>query len=329
MDVEVYRLTRFFLLLFCLIPSIICFLLVFIFLFKTQQITYKHLHNHVILVLLVCNFILVATELPITLLYSYRGQVVPQSDQFCSFWVAYNYGLYVAGLFLMAFGSIERYFLIFHHRSFHRWRHIVHYPLILFCFFYPLTFYSVTIGTYPCENAYYYDAYVCGGACYQFYIVIGSVDYVINAVTPTVLIAVSNMILLFRVVKQKRAMKIVNTWRRNRLMYIQLVSISVLYFLIWIPFVIISLLRLFYDPFFLQDVTLMLLNYCLYICPLASPFISLVGLPVVRQHLKQSIRCIICFAENTTNRIRPTVSAITPGGQQHIMRRQQHGEHAF
>jgi hypothetical protein len=67
------------------------------------------------------NFILITTELPISLVYSYRGYVQPQNDQFCSFGVAYNYGLYDVGLFLMDFGSIERYFLIFHERFAHKW----------------------------------------------------------------------------------------------------------------------------------------------------------------------------------------------------------------
>lgn len=105
MDPYIYRLIHFILLLICLIPSFIFFLLVFFFLFKSQEINSKRRHNHVILL---CNFILITTELPITLVYSYQGYVQPQNDQFCSFWVAYNYGL-----FLMAFASIERYFLIF------------------------------------------------------------------------------------------------------------------------------------------------------------------------------------------------------------------------
>ena len=307
MDAYIYRCIRFILLLCCLLPSIVCFVFVFILLFKTQQITPKHLQHHFIFALLLVNFIFITTELPITLLYSYQGYAPLQSDQFCSFWIAYNYGIYVVGLYLMAFGSIERYFLVFHDGFVRRWRYFVHYPGILICIIYPLIFYSVTVNIYPCENAYFYDAYVCGGACFQFQAIIGTTDYIINAVTPPCLITLGNMILLIRVIKQKQTMKVANTWRKNRLMSIQLVSISILYFLIWIPFVTISLIRLFHDPFFLQDVTLLILNYCLYICPLASPFISLIGLPVVRQSLKRTIRHMIGITQATDNRIRPAI----------------------
>ena len=329
MDPYIYRLTRFILLLAFLIPSFICYLLVFFFIYKTEQITSKHLHHHFIVALLFCNFILITTELPIGLAFSYEGDVPVQSDRFCAFWVAYNYGLYDVGLFLMAFGSVERYFLIFHERFIQRWRHIIHYPGLIFCFIYPLMFYNMMVNFYPCEDAYYYDAYVCGGDCYQFQHIPGTADYLTNVFSPAVLTILANMILLIRVVKQKQTMKVANTWRKNRLMYIQLVSISILYFLIWIPFVTISLIRLFHDPFFLQDVTLLLLNYCLYICPLASPFISLIGLPAVRQRLKHCISYMIGIAQPTPNRIQAIETAMTQSKQNPIEPRQQDDEHQF
>ena len=328
MDPYLYRLTRFVILLSCLIPSFICYLLVFFFLFKMKQITTQHLHHHFIFALLVCNFILITTELPITLVFSYHGEAPVQSDRFCSFWMAYNYGLYDIGLFLMAFGSIERYFLIFHEGSVRRWRHIVHYPLLLFCFIYPSTFYSMIVNMYPCESIYYYDTYTCGSACYSYLPASGTADYMAQIFTPAVLIILANLILLFRVVKQKRSMKIANTWRKNRLMYIQLVSISILYFLIWIPFVAISMIRLFYDPIFLQDLLMLVMNYCLYICPLASPFISLIGLPVVRQHLTESILHMIRInAIGNNNRVVPTVSGTTRNRNQQMLNGIRYDEH--
>lgn len=334
MDPYIYRLIRFIVLLICLIPSLICFLLVFFFLCKSGEISRKRLHNHVILVLLFSNFLLITTELPFTLIYSYYGHIIPQTDAFCSFWVAYNYGLYAVGLFLMAFGSIERYFLIFHERFIRKWSFIIHYPPIFLCFVYPLMFYNIMANVYPCENMYYYEAYVCGGACFQFEPIPGTTDYMINVVTPTICIIIGSMILLFRVTHQKRAMKIANTWRRNRLLYIQLISISMLYFLIWIPFVTISIIRIFHDPYFLQDVILLIINYCLYICPLASPFISLIGLPVVRRRIRESFSCMPWINHNGQNRVRPTgtvgTRAITRQQHQQLcMSHPQNEEHTF
>lgn len=318
MDPYIYRMIRFIILVVVLIPSFVCYLLVFYFLFKTQQITHKNLQHHFVFALLLCNLIFITTELPITLIFSYQGYVPLQSDQFCSFWVAYNYALDVIGLLLTAFGSIERYFLIFHERIVHRWRHMIHYPCILLCFIYPTIFYSVIVNMYPCENAYYYDVFVCGGACYQYQPIPGTADYITNMFALVVLIVVANTVLLFRVIRQKQTMRIANTWRKNRLMYIQLVSISILYFLSWIPLVIVSLIRLFHDPLFLQDVVSILLYYCIYIGPLASPFISLIGLPTVRQRLSESILRIIDVSRATGNRIVPTTSLISRNRQHHM-----------
>ena len=66
-----------------------------------------------------------------------------------------------------------------------------------------------------------------------------------------VFIVLGNVILAIRFTQQKHSMQQENTWRKYRLMYVQLFSISALYFTIWIPFVTFSLIRLFYDPVFL------------------------------------------------------------------------------
>ena len=230
----------------------------------------------------------------------------------------------------MAFGSIERYFLIFHERFIHRWRHILHYPFICFCFIYPLTLYSMIVNYYPCKSVFYNDAYVCGGHCYQFEPIIGTVDYLTDVFSPAILVLVANLILLFRVIKQKQTMKIANTWRRNRLLYIQLLSISILYFLIWIPYVIVALIRMFPDPFFFQGVPMLLLSDALYICPLGSPFISLIDLPAVQQHLRQFFYRMIGINRTKNNRIGPTVSLITKGRrQQYTTRHIRHDETKF
>ena len=285
MDPDGYRWTRFAFLLIFWICSATLYLFIFALVSQSQEIRLKQLHNHVIFALLCCNFILICTELPVTLIYSYTGYAPSQTNQFCSFWVGYNYGLYAGGLYLMAFASIERYFLIFHDRFIRRWSVALHYLPIIFCCVYPLTFYNVVIAVYPCEPTYIYDAYVCGGSCFQFEPLIGTIDYVIHVMSPTIIIILGNAILIVRFTSQKRFMQQANTWRKYRLMYVQLLSISTLYFVIWIPFVTISVIRIFHDPLFLQDLIILVINYCLYICPLASPFIALVGLPSIRKQL--------------------------------------------
>ena len=120
--------------------SLFHLLFVFYVLFKTHEINYKRLHNHVILVLLICNFILITTKLPITLVYTDYGHGQPENDRFCSFWVAYNYVLFDIGLYRTAFASIERYFLIFHEAFVRKGCIIVHYLPVVIGVIYPLMY---------------------------------------------------------------------------------------------------------------------------------------------------------------------------------------------
>jgi hypothetical protein len=62
---------------------------------------------------------------------------------------------------------------------------------------------------------------------------------------------------------------------------------------------------------------MLLINYCLYICPLASPFISLIGLSSIRRRLRSS-GFIPWTSRAAQNRIGPTGTAIT---RIHIQRR--------
>ena len=311
MDAPEYRWARMVILSLGWICSILCYLLVVVSLWKSHEITVRRLHHHVILVLLACNFLMLIIELPITLLFSYFGRVPIENDRFCAFWVVLNYSSYAQGLYLMAFASIERYFLIFHDRFVYRWRFFVHFLPIAVCFVYPLLYFSFIVNVYPCDQVYDYDAYVCGGACYQFEAVVGTIDYMMDIVVPVGMIVVANLVLLVRVTLKKRTLKRVNTWRKSRLMYIQLLSISILYSSVWIPFVIVSLIRLFHDPLFLEDVTVLILNYFLYLGPLASPFIALIGLPGARQYLREN-RYVLCFkcGIHARNQVQPEMSVV-------------------
>jgi len=107
-------------------------------------------------------------------------------------------------------------------------------------------------------------------------------------------------------------------------MYIQLVSISILYFIIWVPFVTLSIIRIFYDHLFLHDFMILFMNYFLYIFPLASPFICLIGLPAVRQRFRRPNWPLGRNNGTTQNRIGPTQTQ-----QQHATSRRQDDEHTF
>jgi hypothetical protein len=106
--------------------------------------------------------------MPFTLILLHTGFVAVQSSLFCHFWLVYNYALFVNGLMLMAYGCIERYFLVFCRIFFKKHLILLHYGPLVFCLIYPPLLYFGLIVIYPCENDFDYTQLVCGGACYEY-----------------------------------------------------------------------------------------------------------------------------------------------------------------
>jgi hypothetical protein len=87
--------------------------------------------------------------------------------------------------------------------------------------------------------------------------------------------------ILVRFLIQPKKMKRLLNWRSTRKMTIQLVSISILYFLFWFPLALVSLIRIYFIPTFLQDLTNYYLNYTPYMVQLLMPFVCIACLPEI------------------------------------------------
>ncbi|CAF3816814.1 unnamed protein product [Adineta steineri] len=172
------------------------------------------------------QYINVTSEMPLTLIVLHTGFVAVQSSSFCLFWVVYNYSLSVIGLMYMAYGCVERYFLIFCRASFNKHLILFHYIPLLF------------LLIYPCQTYFDYTQIVCAGACYQYEFSLGLFDCFSNVCTPVALSVIATSLLIVRVLIQKRRVNQREIWRRNRKMVVQLASISIMYMIIWIPSVI-------------------------------------------------------------------------------------------
>ena len=114
------------------VPSVLCSLFIFFCFLREQRL--RRWQNHAFVSLTVCNFLITATELPITLAFLRTGHVQATRDSFCYYWIFLNYALSGVSLYLMAVASLERYILIFWSRQLHRivlCRRLVHYvPLV-------------------------------------------------------------------------------------------------------------------------------------------------------------------------------------------------------
>ena len=101
--------------------------------------------------------------------------------------------------------------------------------------------------------------------------------------------AVATTFLIVRVLLQKRRVGQREIWRRNRKMVVQLASISIMYIITWIPSVVCYVVPLFVSSPLSSEITAGILNYVQYIPVILCPFMSLVGLPEIRQSVIQML----------------------------------------
>ncbi|UJR20151.1 hypothetical protein I4U23_023283 [Adineta vaga] len=115
----------------------------------------------------------------------------------------------------------------------------------------------------------------------------GTIDWILSSFIPVVLTVIFNVLLILRVIYQKYRMRRGRTWRTTRKLALQLFSISFLFLSIYLPYVLIALIRLWFDPSFLMFFGVLYLVYIAYLVPLLMPFICLVSLPEIVLRMKK------------------------------------------
>jgi len=73
-------------------------------------------------------------------------------------------------------------------------------------------------------------------------------------------------------------------------MVIQLASISIMYIIVWIPSVVCFVVPLIVPDPLALDLATAILNYVQYVSCLLCPFMCLVGLPEIRDSVKQMFK---------------------------------------
>ena len=139
------------------IPSSIFSILIFIYFYRQRK--NLSIHHHLTLILTALNFVQVVTDFPFVIIYYIRGEVFSPTNAFCLWWTWWDYSLSCVLVFIMAWGCVERHFLIFYSSAFAtpRKRFLFHtVPMFLACI-YPLIFYLMTIALNTCENQWDFD----------------------------------------------------------------------------------------------------------------------------------------------------------------------------
>jgi len=270
---------KFWILLLLQLLSFPCYIYVF-FQFAYKKRLRQTIHTHVILLLLIVSFLFVTIALPITLAYLYRSQVYPENETFCTLWNWFHYSFNIINLFLMAFASIERNWLIFQPKLLKSkgGRFLLHYCPLVFCVVYPPIFYASAMFIYKCHSYYDYTQLLCKWPCYFYNEQWANVDLFFNNYTPLFSIPVFCSIIYIRVLLQKHILKQQRfKWRRDKKLILQIWILSSLYLSMWMPSQISGLIDLYWIPTFLLQAQIDYMYLFPYLIHLVYPYIVLLS----------------------------------------------------
>lgn len=311
-EISLPRSVRFWLMLLVNSPSIICSccIIYHIIINRTQR---QALQNHTILLLLVVGLPVQLMDVTFYLIFFQYGSVQPQQPLVCHLWWFADYGIYNAGLFLMAWLAIERHILIFHDQwvSNQRGRIFVHYLPLVIIIAYIFFFYIIAVFFLPCEETYAYTLPVCGASpCYQSYGILGMFEFIVNTSIPIMLEGLFSIVLIVRVQWQKRRLRQSSQWRKHRRMIIQLFLISGLNICLNLPISLIPIAHMCgLSPEYGVQAELYFF-FLGYFVIFLLPFISLCQFPDLRKQMRKKIFCVLSRRPGHTATVAPTMIAI-------------------
>lgn len=249
-------------------------------------------HNHIVIVLLIIGLVYELTDIPWILYANYTGMPMFASTTFYIIWIFVDYAFYSTQLALFSWATIERHILIFHDK----WlatktkRLLIHYMPIAAIVTYCLLFYTFIYLIPFCPNS--FDSFVAGGIyipCLFSRTILGSWDLIVQQVIPTMIIVIFSILLILRVIWQKRRLNQPVTWQRHRKMTIQLVTISSLYILFNLPWTFLVFGFQYGLPPETVEVPLLFAGYLYYYVTFLFPFICAGALPEIRKRFVANV----------------------------------------
>ncbi|CAF0813183.1 unnamed protein product [Adineta ricciae] len=284
---------RFWIILPFYILSMTCSLFVFYCLIARRSFR-QAVHNHIIVSLLFVNILIQLTHISSVLNYYRLGHVWPASTYFCMVWVIADEGLRITTTHLFAWATVERHILVFHDRLISTKRRLFrfHYLPILIILLYCFSYCIVVIIFPPCENTYDFTQIVCGSPlCYYDRYSLALWDAVFNDIIPTSTILFFSIALLMRFLHKKSRMCQRMQWRHYRKMTIQLLSIAMLFLVIYIPHVLIQLVEFCGVVDMISKTLLIYAEFSVYYGNLLLPFACLNSVPGLKTKLKKTFLC--------------------------------------
>lgn len=165
---------------------------------------------------------------------------------------------------------------------------------------------------YPCPEMFDYGIQLCGGPCFQLRQGIGTFDLVFTIFLPLPCIIFFNTLLIIRVIQQKRRMAQKNVWKKNLGMLVQLLSVSILHTVVWMPVIIVIIVVLAGQTpsdLILQLQGSWVLINIIYLAVLGNPIVCIFAVPEIREKvISLKDRVTGRVGGNSTNQTHPSTA---------------------
>ncbi|CAF1146618.1 unnamed protein product [Adineta steineri] len=285
------KMTRFWILLIFEVPSLFCCVLLLYYL-CFDRIQRNALNNHVIIAILIFNFFLLIIDIPNYLTLFRLHYVWPSTPINCYIWLVVDIAGYYGLGILMAWASIERHILVFHHQWLNtlKKRIFIHYIPLAAIILYLSIFYTILIFFVPCDHTLNYAAYTCGGACAYEIAALSMYDGFVNGDIPCFVTTIFNILLVIRVIKQKQRLHQHVQWRKHRRMIIQLLACAGLFIVFNLPLVCIYVAQAFGVPYGATGQFEYFVYFLAYFIMLWMPFVCLGSSPEILSKIKRIMK---------------------------------------
>ncbi|CAF1361321.1 unnamed protein product [Adineta steineri] len=269
---------RFWIFLVSDILSLICCLFVlYHFLFDSNL--RRGLHNHVIIIILFMCLIWELTTVPWSMYLFLYDVVWIQTPTFSK---------------LAGWASVERHILIFHDQwvSTKKKRFFVHCFPLIFIVLYGIVVYGITTPMNNCNRPFYYFIPMCAySSCVYNSVVFSLYEYVTGGLLCSVLIGFGSTFLVLRVIIRKRHLQQQIQWRKHRKMILQLLSVSSLFIVLYLPPVILATAYKLGVPTSVGAQYITYGRFLSYYIVFLFPFTCLSTIPELGTRIKNIFRC--------------------------------------
>ena len=249
----------------------------------------RSLPNHVLIALNIVTLVDVIFQQTSTMIFFRWNRVWLGSNAYCIFWTYLDFTNYALNLHLTAWALFERQVFIFDPNfcRTRRSRQLFHFLPLSAIITYAVTFNLGLIVLNPCKKIFDFTDVWCGDSCFLQSNPLYFFDWIVNGLLPTFLIVILSAALFIRVIRQRNRVYQPFVWSKHRKLTIQLLSLSSLYMICFLPSIINAMIaKIVNDPMFGIVVQTVYLDYLPILGRSLTPFLSLATLPELSKKIK-------------------------------------------